>query len=201
VSCQGERSGAPVRFNRFCERRWRFRHPMNYAVNTLSQESRSKGSPWWRGTPSPPTWAPRVCRGARAERLVRVPDGLDTRQVAAEAQSLLEGRQTTGKLPRSVSVGSLHWPRRYCAAHILDDSSVETAQPGGSPRRGGGPPLSVGYPRRALGCAGRVERWPQSPQVRGPSPRTKRSGGWCDPNSGPRSVLDVGGNRNADIVR
>ena len=46
-----------------------------------------------------------------------------------------------------------------------------TRSPRGESERGGGPPLSVGP-------AGRAERLPSLLQASGPSPRTKRGGGW-----------------------
>ncbi len=67
----------------------------------------------------------------------------------------------------------------------IDDSSPRTAQSGGeSPRRGGGPPLSVGP-------AGRAENLPRALQGRGPSPRTKRRERTRNPNFAPLSIVGV----------
>jgi hypothetical protein len=48
-------------------------------------------------------------------------------------------------------------------------AQIQPHSPGESPRRGGGPPLSVG-------SVGRAERLLLGSQARGPSPRTKGSG-------------------------
>lgn len=45
----------------------------------------------------------------------------------------------------------------YCAVCDNDDIPTETAQSGREPEKGGGPSLSVGYPRRRRGCVGRAE--------------------------------------------
>ena len=91
--------------------------------------------------------------------------------------------------PRAASV------HRYCAVHnkLRLQSTPEPHGPGESPRRGGGPPLSVGYPRRRRGCAEKAERLAAPLQARGPSPRTKRSGRICSPTSGQLSKHGVPG--------
>ena len=71
--------------------------------------------------------------------------------------------------------------RNYCAVRKIGDTSIGTAQSGGEPERGGGPPLSVGV--RGEGRALALCRV----QERGPSPRTEQRGGRCSHYSALRS--------------
>jgi hypothetical protein len=63
----------------------------------------------------------------------------------------------------------------------IGDTPTGTAQSGGEPERGGGPPLSVGV--RGEGRALALCRV----QERGPSPRTQQRGGRCSQYSALRS--------------
>ena len=71
--------------------------------------------------------------------------------------------------------------RADCAVRTIGDTSIGTAQTGGEPERGGGPPLSVGV--RGEGRALALH----PVQVRGPSPRTEQRGGPCSHYSALRS--------------
>ena len=83
----------------------------------------------------------------------------------------------------------------YCAVRKIGDTPTGTAQSGGEPERGGGPPLSVGV--RGEGRALALCRV----QGRGPSPRTKQRGERCSQYSALRSIMQFATHRGSGLFR